>query len=100
MLNDLIFFEKRKDKITPNGLNEFIWEKEISCWACKEKVITTEEYSENSYFVDVETTYRVRKTLNIDDARDYRILHKNHLHIIKDIIPEGEYLKIKCKMVS
>lgn len=105
MLNDLIIIEKRKTIINPNGFEESIWEKELSCWACREKIVTTEEYVGQSYRTQIETTYKVRKSSNTNklDTTEYRVIHKGNVQDIRAIIEDGakgEFLKIQCKMVS
>lgn len=105
MLNDLIVVEKRKFIIDEIGCQTDIWEKELSCWACREKTVTTEELIGQSYRTQIETTYRVRKSSNTEklDTTEYRIVHKGKSHDIRAIIEDGhkgEFLKIQCKMVS
>ena len=103
MLNDLIVIEKRfKGK---NCISEDTWAKDASCWACREKTVTTEVYSSNAHHMTVESTYKIRKTPKMEnlDTRDYRIYHNGKVYNIKSIIPDGkkgEFLKIECKMVS
>lgn len=103
MLNDLIVIEKRVE--SENCLSDDIWIKDTSCWACREKTITTEVYRSNAYHMTVESTYKVRKSPKVEnlDTRDYRIFHKGKVYDIKSITPDGkkgEFLKIECKMVS
>ena len=51
MLNDLIVIEKRvKGK---NCISEDTWAKDASCWACREKTVTTEVYSSNAHHMTV-----------------------------------------------
>lgn len=105
MLNDLIVIEKRKSIIDQDGIDASIWEKELSCWACREKTVSTEEYHAHGYNMIVETTYKIRKsnkTKNLNTI-DNRVIYKGNIYNIKSIIPEGkkgEFLKIQCKMVS
>lgn len=105
MLNDLIVVEKRKFIIDEIGCEVDTWEKELSCWACKEKTVTTEEFIGKSHRIQVETIYKVRKSSNIEklNTTEHRIVHKGKVHDIRAIIddgPKGEFLKIQCKMVS
>ena len=103
MLNDLIVIEKRIE--SPNGFKEFIWEKEISCWASKESTEIKETTYGNSQRNDIETVFKIRTSTKIKnmDTRNYRLIHKGNIHDIKYIIKDGrkeEFIKIKCKMVS
>ncbi|MGL5714121.1 MAG: phage head closure protein [Paraclostridium sp.] len=105
MLNDLIIIEKRKNSSNSYGFEESIWEKELSCWADKERKTSVDHYSAQSHRTQIETTYKIRKsqkTKNMDTS-NYRIIHKGEIHDIKSIIEDGqkgEFLKIECKMVS
>lgn len=103
MLNDLIVIEKRIEG--ENCLSNDRWEKELSCWACREKTVTTEVYSGHAYHMTVESTYKIRKSPKLEnlDIRDHRIFYKGKIYDIKSIVPDdrkGEFLKIQCKMVS
>ena len=105
MLNDLILIEKRKVVECENGFEESIWENNLSCWACREKTVTTEVYIGMSYRTKVESIYKIRNTLNTKriDTNEHRILHKGKTYNIKSIIEDGskgEFLKIQCEMVS
>lgn len=103
MLNDVIVFEKRKHKYV-GGFEEEIWEKELNCWACREKTITTEEYIAQSYRTKVESTYKIRYLPKLEklDPTEYRVTHKGKVYNILSITDDekkGDYLKIQCKMV-
>lgn len=102
MLNDLIVIEKRVK--SGNCISGDKWEKELSCWACREKIVTTEEYIAQSYRTNIETTYKIRKSLSTEklDTREYRIVHKGKIYDIKNIMDDikGDFLKIQCKLVS
>lgn len=103
LLNDLIIIEKRIEG--KDCLSDDTWIKDSSCWACREKTVTTEDYNGHGYNMIVESTYKVRKSSKVEnlDTRDYRIFHKGKVYNIKSIIPDGkkgEFLKIECKMVS
>lgn len=103
MLNDLIIIEKRIEG--KDCLSDDTWIKDSSCWACREKTVTTENYSERGYIMTVESIYKVRNSPKVEnlDTRDYRIFHKGKVYDIKSIITDGkkgEFLKIECKMVS
>lgn len=104
MLNDLIVIEKRKDIKNEDNINEPIWEYDLSCWACREKKVTIEEYIGNAYRTQIESTYKIRNTSNTKkiDVCEHRITHKGKSYDIKSITEEGskgEFLKIQCKMV-
>lgn len=104
MLNDVIVFEKRKFQYNTDGFEEEIWEKELNCWACREKTITTEEFIAQSYRTKVESTYKIRYLPNIEELEptEYRITHKGKVYKILSITDDekkGDYLKIQCKMV-
>lgn len=105
MLNDLIVVEKRKNRTDEIGCETDIWEKELSCWACREKTVITEEFIGQAYRTQIETIYKVRKSSKIEklDTTEYRIVHKGKAHDIRAITEDGqkgEFLKIQCKMVS
>lgn len=103
MLNDLIKIEKRVEG--KDCLSNDTWIKNISCWACREKIVTTENYNGHGYDMIVESTYKIRNTPKVEnlDIRDCRILHKGKIYDIKSIAPydkKNEFLKIECKMVN
>lgn len=105
MLNDLIVIEKRKNIKNQDAFCEYTWEYDLSCWACREKTVTIEEYVGHAYKTKVESIYKLRNTPNTKkiDVLNHRIKHKGKAYDIKSIIedgPKGEFLKIQCKMVS
>ncbi len=104
MLNDLIVIEKRKIVTGEHGFQESIWEKQLSCWACREKTVTTEEFMNQSYRTQIETTYKVRKSSNTEilKPKQYRVIYKGKEQEIRAITEDGtkgEFLKIQCKTV-
>lgn len=104
MLNDLIVIEKKINSKDNNGFENSTWEYDLSCWACREKTVTTEDYIGNSYRTQIESIYKIRNTPNTQriDIHKHRVKHKGKCYDIKSITEEGskcEFIKIQCKMV-
>ena len=90
MLNDLIVIENI-DSL-----------EKISCWACREKTVTTEEYINQSYKITVESIYKIRNTPRTKMlGSNCRLVHMNKTYNIENILKDeySEFIKIECKRV-